>query len=305
MLPCVSRGPRPGPVLAAGVFGLIALAVVVGGPAAANGGRQPGGPKLIIAVVATKTTDAAAVAAANDRFKKLNDPAGADPELKKLQDAEKALADVRQPPGYPNDPQTDNAPTVADSAAAAALAPAGLGEGLVSELARKRAADKPAKDQYRWVKVRGNRELRILGLDDPKVGYFKEATDAPNTVFVHPRFDFLMSHRAAPAGQIPDFFMLVQEPAELRITDADMTGVARPSGGQPRVELFLNKLGNDKLGELTKTPGRYLALSDSTGVIEIIKVTEPVANGRLVLGSRLSPTELGEMLKRLEAALVR
>jgi hypothetical protein len=320
MLRRAFTGTRPSRVLlAGGLFGLLALAAA---PAAGQppAGTQAPAPRFAVALTVTDKgddKDKKAIEKANEYFAGLAKDAKDDAKLKKLQDDEAARAKAGEPPAFPNPEAPKPAgPSAADLAAAAALPPIGVGEGLMAGLLQKRAADKPSPEGYRWVKLAGQRELRILGLD-PAGKNFKDAAAAKDKVFVHPRFGFPIYSRPAAEGKTPDFFMLVYEPdGTALITEADLNNVTRAGAGQPGLVIYFNELGKAKLADLTNkykpaaaTPGRYMALVSSAGpnappgVIEIVRIAEAITNGRMQTGASLAPDEFDRLYQQIQALI--
>lgn len=297
MLHRARSGDRPWrAAVVAGMLGAIALA----GPVSA----QPTAPKTIVVLSASKDSDKKAIEDADGYFADLKKDAGTDEKLKKLQAAEKERADKGKAPGFPG--ADDAVGSAADLAAAAVLAPAGLGEALAAGAAPVKAGG----PRYGWYKIGGARELRILDLNKGGKEY-KEALKAKDKVHLHSRFGFPLCHRAG-AGDAVEFFVLCAEPAEdLCLTGADLVAV-EPAPGGAMIELAFTQdevntgragAGQKRLKALTEkgNAGRFLVVVGAPGVLEIMRVGAPIENGKLRAGSGLDSEAFTALLKQMQA----
>src|SRR5439155_1195820 len=154
-----------------------------------------------------------------------------------LKKADDELAKNRRPPGVTTGKdEGPTGPAAADVAAAAAIPPLGVGEGLIAELAINRMPPKPAVAKIRWVKL-DDRLTRILNLDptaktDPKRKAMYDAAAAArakNEPYEYDRKGFPnWQIYSREIGQTVDFFILVHQPGEdMLVTERELAAVKK------------------------------------------------------------------------------
>src|SRR5262249_7952072 len=198
-----SRGRVARLLLAAGLVGLVFAAGSAPGQQGQNPNPGPSGPTFYIGLP-VNTNDKKheeAVKKATEYLEGLKNNA-------QNQALEATRAKDRLPPEYPGEKGAE-APAVtspADIAASAAVPPIGPAGALWAAPTAARPAP-PAPEAYRWVKLTGDRELRILKLaptaktdadEDVKKVYDAAAkARADGKVFPHPDFNWPIYSRDA------------------------------------------------------------------------------------------------------------
>jgi hypothetical protein len=306
---------RPaGGLLAAGLLGLVLAAA---GPA--RGQQQGQGPtaefpRFFIGIAVDAKIDKEVADDAAKYFEGAK--TGQDDKAKKIKEAEEKRAKDSLPPGYPNPEMEKPAgPNPADVAAAAALPPLGLGEAVAAQLAIKRAADKPLPVMHKWVRLGGERELFILGLDDAASPHAKAAAAAreKGRTFTHPDLNWVIYSRAGATGGTPDYFVLVRQPAEEKLlTERDLSEV-RPLAPNPDPDVLLMFRGAaaaEKLKNLTTEyraakgkPERHVVLVLNDRVGQVLVIPEPIDNGRIRVGDGLRAREQDTLVRMLRDAM--
>lgn len=302
--------------VAAGVVALIGVA----GP---SRGQNPAGqnpvsaqpPKFALTVAAVKGADDKAMDEAKKYLASLKDEKN---KAAKDDEDARAKADPAKPPLFPNKPFSPGGPTAADIAAAAAIPPIGIGEGLLAAAAADRNPVKTAPDGYRWVRLAGERELFILGLDasakaDPeRKELWEEAEKARKDgdgVYAHKELGWIIFTRAAKIGTNPEYYLMVYQPeAKDLLTHADIEGV-RAINPNPEPEDVVLTFKADAKGKLKaftekyKAGQRFMILVVGDDLVQVFQVTDVIDNGRMRIGSGLKGREQKVLHDRIKGII--
>jgi hypothetical protein len=289
-------------------------ALVLGWPAGARAQSEG----LMFGTAATDAADKGALEKANSYFASLK----GDKETP-AQKQEQELARAGKPPTFPN-PAVRPALSPAAVAAATALPQLGLGDQLLALAllkwpapAAEESKEKPLPYRYSWARLR-DRELRVLGLADPKQRegkFWNAAADArkEGKVYAHDTFHFLLSSREGAAG--PEFFLLVREAQpEAAITEADLASVRSiPDETRPGVLIRFTEAGAGRLKDFTaaNAPDRegkgpcYLIIVVRGEVIDISKLSAVIDTGQMQVRGRFKQSDVDNIVRSLQGLMRR
>ncbi len=263
-------------------------------------------------MIATAQKDPDALKKANEYFAMLADEKSDKPEAKKARDREKDLTDKGLPPDFPGAPTAAWSPSAAEIAAAAAVPPLGLGEQVAGGVILSHATTppRPTAPRYRWVRIAQERELSALFLDplaaksQLRKKWWDEAKKARGKeVYVHTDVDWLIYSRER-ADKSVDFSVLVKEPeGAALVSGADVIDVLPRAG---KVTVLLSPEGAAQLAKFTKeyqgtdAAPRFAGVILDDQLIEILRVTQEIANGQFEVGGDLKPDEVTRLANNIK-----